>query len=784
MALGINKNLKKAEGFLIEGHYEEAVERSFKSLEKILQYLFNKFFTDLEVETQLNILLDIKDNYEGKPFNDLRIGEKLRIFDTYKLLSNYTSLSKEINPNKLLKLNSIRVDSTHQRRDIPKGDAFYAYSVILCFLDKIKNLIGPSEDVILEETPELIAMPEAQEQTIFDNLPSRDYVEFIGREEKIQEIKKFLLHKKVHVLSIDGIGGVGKSALALELSHRLRDDKIYDAIIWVSAKKDKLTYSGIVDIESKLDNLEDLFDEILKVFEENDFVEHGSLETKGNMVLQILKENNCLLIVDNLETIDDENLKNFLIDINFPVESKVLITSRKRLGQVEYVVYLDKFTLDETRKYISSQLKHRNFNEKCSEVLLNSIYEKTGGIPLAIKVIIPWIVEGRVRADIVEDIDKETDILKFCFEKVYNDFLSDPAQKLFCVLSLAPTEISDTALKFISGLTEDDFNESLNSLINYALIFKDNKSPGTEQLYSMLPLTQEFGKNMADNYFGKLKEEIKKSYLRYIELSQSEVHSEKRAIAINKAEEAGRLFSTGEIERAEDLFKEAINYDKECDYALFRFAVFSKERQDFGRAVNLVERAIRLNPTNPHYWNEYGSIVESSGNFNKTEKILEEALIKTNYNRSVVQKLCLIKTKLQKNKDVINIVKKSILDKYPDKKDKFINTLLATSLLESYWRLASGLYKSNKRDESFKLLSESVDYFQDLREKRLIFNTNDRLLWAEKKTYHRLGDIAKEKNEAPLAKIIYNKALYNVALYSDRQEHNKLIERKIDTLEV
>ena len=782
MENNLEEQIDKAESFLIAGNYEEAIERSFKIVEFCLQYIFKKLFTELSIDRQIKILEQIKNEFSGKSFNQLMIGEKLRIFDDHKLLSDHANLSKDINPSQILKINNIRVDSAHQKRKITKGDAFYAFGSILSFLEKLNPVLPISTVNSGKASEKIPPNSDLFEGFVLENLPSREYSEFIGREDKIEEIQKMLLHEKVHVLSIDGIGGVGKSALALEITHKLKEEKIFDAIIWVSAKRDKLTFSGIVDIENTFDNLEDLFNEILKVFKEDDFLKHGSIETKEKMVLELLKNNHCLIVVDNLETINDAKLKNFLIDIDFPSESKVLITSRKRLGQVEYVIYLDKFTLKETRDFVESQLESRSFSGTCTENLLTDIYSKTGGVPLDIKVIVPWIVEGKIHDKFIVDIDKETDILKFCFEKVFNEFLSDQSRKLFCVLSQAPSEISETALRFVSELQDEEFNESLSSLINYSLIYKKYKDSEAEESFGMLPLTQEFGKMMSGTKFVGLKEKINKSYLRFIELSQSEEHSAKKAIAINKAEEAGRLFSKGELDAAEKLFKEAINYDKDCDYALYLFSIYSKERQDYGRAASLIEKALSKNKINPYYWSEYASILESSGDYKQAEKVLVESLSLTESNKTLVQKLCLIKTKLQKNNDVIDLVKSSIDEKDIDNKSRFINTLLTTSLLEAYWRLSSTSYKTCNFDKSRDLLLEGIEYLQFLIEEKLIYPNKSNLLWEEKKIYNRLGDIAKQSEDYDNARNFYERSLYKIANFQDRKNHNSLIKRKLSSL--
>ena len=77
------------------------------------------------------------------------------------------------------------------------------------------------------------------------NLPARSYSQFIGREEEMQKILDFLDHKHAsHLITIDGIGGVGKTTLALEAAYlcleatqkQLYDKPHFEAFVFTSAK--------------------------------------------------------------------------------------------------------------------------------------------------------------------------------------------------------------------------------------------------------------------------------------------------------------------------------------------------------------------------------------------------------------------------------------------------------------------------------------------------------------------------------------------------------------------
>src|SRR6266508_4310873 len=81
------------------------------------------------------------------------------------------------------------------------------------------------------------------------NLPPRDYESFVGRQKELSEVRRLLgPRSRAFVVTIDGIGGIGKSALVLESAYgfvdqyaTLPEDERFEAIIWVSAKRTYLT---------------------------------------------------------------------------------------------------------------------------------------------------------------------------------------------------------------------------------------------------------------------------------------------------------------------------------------------------------------------------------------------------------------------------------------------------------------------------------------------------------------------------------------------------------------
>ncbi|MEM3094248.1 MAG: NB-ARC domain-containing protein, partial [Nitrososphaera sp.] len=197
----------------------------------------------------------------------------------------------------------------------------------------------------LEQEPERIVIPtpidflseDYSNTSIPNNLPTPDYEYeggFIGRDEDIKKITNLIEGNLHRVVTISGAGGVGKTALALRIVQKLmqKPQKKFDGVVWLSAKENRLSYVGIEDIEPTVKSYEELLDTIFEVMgfgNPSDSLEkkEADVETVFNLHERIL------IIIDNLETISDERIKDFILDAHPKV--KILITSRRGLGQVE-----------------------------------------------------------------------------------------------------------------------------------------------------------------------------------------------------------------------------------------------------------------------------------------------------------------------------------------------------------------------------------------------------------------------------------------------------------------
>ncbi|PQP85055.1 hypothetical protein C0Q44_11340 [Paenibacillus sp. PCH8] len=141
------------------------------------------------------------------------------------------------------------------------------------------------------------------------NVPHRQHPFFVGRKYEIEEIRKTFDQqpKNKKLISIYGMGGIGKSQLAVEYSYLFED--MYQAVWWVRSDE---TVTMIADIEEFCLRLE------LPIRDGED-----QSIAKEELFIWMEKNENWLLIFDNVE--NSEDLDNF---IPLRYRGDILITSR------------------------------------------------------------------------------------------------------------------------------------------------------------------------------------------------------------------------------------------------------------------------------------------------------------------------------------------------------------------------------------------------------------------------------------------------------------------------
>lgn len=345
---------------------------------------------------------------------------------------------------------------------------------------------------------------------VHHNLPQPDYRAFIGRKREIDVILRLLRPypaSRHYLIAIEGIGGIGKSALALEVAHQCQRDQDasvpeerFDAIIWVSAKQTVLTAQGITPHAQSLRTLKDIYITISITLGREDILRAPAQE-QDELVRQALAQRRTLLIVDNLESFNDEGVMAFLREL--PAPTKAIMTTRRRLFDGAYPIRLAGMSWDDAKTLIKLECQTRALT--LTDEQIRKLYDFTGGLPLALIWSIAQIGFGYSVDSVLERLNKPTDssLLRFVYENAVAHIRGTDAHKLLMALALYEDDATRETIGFLAGLGDDVLSrdEGLAILEQLSLV---NRS-GTD--FSLMPLARFFVRSeLSDPYFQRLAE--------------------------------------------------------------------------------------------------------------------------------------------------------------------------------------------------------------------------------------------------------------------------------------
>jgi len=326
------------------------------------------------------------------------------------------------------------------------------------------------------------------------NLPPR--VHLIGVTDQLAELLTLALSpERPWMISIEGLGGIGKTALANNLARELVLSNRFKDIAWVSARQqDRLppfasqpTNRPALDVATLVDQLlEQLHPEApLSV----------SPAAKLTALNELLKASPYFIIIDNLETaIDHQTLLPTLYKLTNP--SRFLLTSRHRLQEYSNIHCLDlkELSQTDTDAFLKYEAKIRGISTlaEASPDHLERIYQVVGGNPLALKLVV-----GQIG---ILSLSQVLDNLKLAQGKKANALythiywqawhrLADKSQKVLMAMPLA--QDGDFAqLRAISQLDIGDLNDALENLVTLSLV--DVSGDLEDRRYRIHRLTETF----------------------------------------------------------------------------------------------------------------------------------------------------------------------------------------------------------------------------------------------------------------------------------------------------
>jgi predicted HTH transcriptional regulator len=359
-------------------------------------------------------------------------------------------------------------------------------------LPEISNLPNGLVQVVIIR-PELDELRGTQDKSfIRHNLPNRSYTQFIGREAELAKLEEILSpSSRYYLISLNGIGGAGKTTIALEIAYRFYEkynalplNERFEAIVWVSAKPAALTTSGIIPHPQTFSILDDLYLTIARVLELPSINMQADLEQRRGLIEHALTTTPTLLIIDNLETVDDEQVLSFLSELPHP--TKAIVTTRRRID-FAYAIRLTGMPHTDALALIELEAQHKNV--KLPAHAAEELFQRTGSIPLAIVWSIALMSMGYDVESVLRRLGSgHSDIARFCFDESMALIRNHNAYRLFLALALFESRVSRKMLGEVSGIDSDEIgrDDALAELLQLSLINQEG------DYFTLLPLTRSY----------------------------------------------------------------------------------------------------------------------------------------------------------------------------------------------------------------------------------------------------------------------------------------------------
>lgn len=343
------------------------------------------------------------------------------------------------------------------------------------------------------------ASEEWQERMI-SRLGLPTYSKLVGVQETLAMVQDVLLDDNENfIVSLDGLGGLGKTALADQITRNLIETTRFEEIAWVTAKHTHLSMLGRLQVESGRPALTFpmLVDKLAAQFELPGQVSDSQLQ-RQRAVKHFLRSRACLVVIDNLETVADyRSLVPELQKWQHP--SKFLLTTRFRLLDTPGIF---SYSLKELSPQSAFELLEMEARRTGFLVLLESadsafqqIYDAIGGNPLALKLVVGQLrfhSLSRVLSRFAEQANRQTQegIFDYIYQEMW-EALPDGSKRVL----LALTQAGESGFTFdhieaVVQLPEADVEQCLEDLVLLSLV--DMAGTVVDRRYRLHRLTEIF----------------------------------------------------------------------------------------------------------------------------------------------------------------------------------------------------------------------------------------------------------------------------------------------------
>ncbi len=308
--------------------------------------------------------------------------------------------------------------------------------------------------------------------------------EFVGRTRLLMEVSE-ALQTRHPVVALDGSGGVGKTAIAIEVMRHRYAQKNDLFLICLSAKS-KVWHGYVSSRKAGFSGFTEMLLELSRVLQ---LPPQSDPEAQKRDVIEAMAGCEGVLLVDNLEDVDDPAVVRFL-SREVPAPVKVLVTSRidKNLGAL--TISVPEMHEDEARALLFHELERVGYRGYIGESAhVQEILAATGRLPLALK----WAAGLAASCGSLKEASRrlrttdasKREFLNFCFATMY-DALTPLGRDLALLCTYLGEEWNVPTACVALDRSESELERAFQELKDRGIVFAAAGG------LSMLPLTSDF----------------------------------------------------------------------------------------------------------------------------------------------------------------------------------------------------------------------------------------------------------------------------------------------------
>ncbi len=309
------------------------------------------------------------------------------------------------------------------------------------------------------------------------NLPPAPFQRLFGFEEPLAQIERWLSDPQgPSIISIEGLGGLGKTALAFAAVREALCSGNWTDAAWVSAMDRPFFLWEAPDTPPPLDP-DRMIEQIASQLDQPDNPVESSSEERRSAVRNILSEKPYLIVLEDLEP--EHRPKDFLPNL-LPAtgQTRFLLTSRQRLPLLSGCANLYLHELPHEACIAIMQFEARERKLQISPEDMEKVFSLVGGNPMALKLIIGQAASlplHRVLENLVPAA-KGTPagiILQQIYRHSWKLLLPGARQVLFAMERFSPSGTTYEDLQRATELGSKELDSALQQLVTHSLAVYD-----------------------------------------------------------------------------------------------------------------------------------------------------------------------------------------------------------------------------------------------------------------------------------------------------------------------